>query len=162
MTCDEVLNEQPVLEQLHEQRVLLEDARAVEAALLGHGPADDLESLHEVARPEVVESGLGGRLGHQRVRLEAQLGPGLLHEVEDGPDLVAVTGLGEVVDADRRRTAVHTEPTGTTATSRGSGVRSGKNQRNQMRPRAWPAVETQFWWDGRRGDTTMVHEPSAS
>ena len=146
MTCDEVLNEQPVLEQLHEQCVLLEDAGAVEAALLGHGPADDLESLHEVARPEVVESGLGGRLGHQRVRLEAQLGPGLLHEVEDRPDLVGVVRLGQVVDLDPGRAVAraHTVSTGSTSTCGCSGVATGRNQRNQMRPLRWPAVDTQL------------------
>ena len=38
---------------------------------------------------------------------------------------------------------------------------AGRNQRNQMRPDRWPAVETQLGWAGRRADTTMIQEPSA-
>ena len=44
----EVLEEEPVLQQSRDEDVLLQHARPVEAALLPHGPAQDLEALHEV------------------------------------------------------------------------------------------------------------------
>ena len=43
-----------------------------------------------------------------------------------------------------------------------TGVVSGRNQRNQIRPREWPAVEIQLGWPGSRGATTTRHEPSSS
>ena len=121
-----------------------------------------LEPLDEVVGAEVVEAGLGACAGHERGWVEGQLRPRLLHEVEDGADLVAEARLGQVVDADGGRARTHTVSTGRTSTWGCSGVSAGRNQRNQMRPDRCPAVETQLGWAGARADTTMIQEPSGS
>ena len=55
---DEVLNEEPVLQQSEDEDMLLHDAGTVEAAFLAHGTAEHLETLDEVAGAEVVKPGL--------------------------------------------------------------------------------------------------------
>ena len=157
-----VLDEEAVLEQPDDEGVLLEDAGAVESAFVAHRSAQKLEPALEVRCAVVVELGLRCRRLHQLGRIEREVRTGLLHEVEDRAHLVGVTRLGQVVDADGRRAGVHTEVTGTTSTRGCSGVSSGRNQRNQMRPLRWPAVDTQLGCAGRRAATTMVHEPSGS
>ncbi len=161
----EVLDQEPVLEQPEQQGVLLQHAGAVEAALVAHGAAEHIEAFDEVRGTEVVQPGLGNRRLHQRSRSQLQLRPRLFHEVEDGPHIVAVARLGQVVDADAGRTVsgqAHTVSTGSTSTWGCPGVSAGKNQRNQMRPLWWPAVDTQLGWSGRRGETTMMKDPSLS
>ena len=164
----EVLDQEAVLQQPYQERVLLEHAGAVEAAFFSHGAAEDLEPLGEFRRAEVMQPGLGRRGIHERLWLEREVPAGFLHEVEDGAGVLGVSRLGQVVDPDPRRApgvprgGVHTVSTGSTSTWGCSGVSAGRNQRNQMRPLRWPAVDTQLGWAGRRADTTMMNDPSLS
>ena len=162
MPPDEVLNEQPVLQQPDDEDVLLHDSRAVEAAFPAHGFAQNPQSLDEVVGAEILQTGLGACSRHELRGVEGQLRSCLFHEIEDGADLFAVAGSRQVVDADGGRAPTHTVSTGRTSTWGCSGVSEGRNQRNQIRPDACPAVETQLGWVGRRADTTMIHEPSGS
>ena len=73
MPPDEVLNQQPVLQQPEDEDVLLHDAGAVEATLLAHGVAQHLESPDEIVGAEVLESGFGAGGGHELRRGEGQL-----------------------------------------------------------------------------------------
>src|SRR5580700_5799717 len=73
MTGDQVLDQQTVLQQPEDQRVLLEYAGAVEATFLDHGAAQQVEARSEVPRAEVVEAGLALGGGHQRGGLEREL-----------------------------------------------------------------------------------------
>ena len=162
MTAQQVLDEQAVLQEAQDQRVLLEDAGGVEAALVAHGPAQHVEAVHEVGGPEVVQPGLRFGLRHEAGRVECELRPRLPHEVEDRPGVVGVLRLGHVRYPDRRWSDTHTVATGSTSTWGCSGVSAGRNQRNQMRPLRCPAVDTQLGWAGRWDETTMIHDPSCS
>ena len=73
MLPNEILDEQPILQQAEDEDVLLHDAGAVEAALLAHGVAQQPQSLDEVAGAEVLESGLRARGRHELGRFEGQL-----------------------------------------------------------------------------------------
>ena len=55
---EQVLDQEAVLEQPQDERVLLHDARPVEPALLAHGAAQHVEAIHEVRGAEVVEARL--------------------------------------------------------------------------------------------------------
>ena len=66
----EVLDQEAVLQQAQQEGVLLQDAGAVEAALVAHGAAEHVEAVDEVGRAEVVQPGLGGCRLHQRCRLQ--------------------------------------------------------------------------------------------
>ena len=73
-------------------------------------------------------------------------------------------GRGQVVEDDGGRTAHRSAGSDAvvTRTTGRAGVSSGRNQRNQIRPRSCPAVEIQLGWPGSWGATTMRQEPSAS
>jgi len=165
MSPDEVLQEEPIAQQSCHQGGLGQDAGLVEPGLVGQGGAQDVQTADEVGRPEVVEAGLVDGRGHQGIGAQGDIRPGLGHHVQDGPCLVGEPRLGQVVEGDGRWPGVRAhrkDSTGTNSTSGCSGVSSGRNQRNQMRPRWWPAVDTQLGWPGSVGEMTITHEPSAS
>ena len=63
----------------------------------------------------------------------------------------------------RRASDAHTSLTDTTFTSGAAGVSSGRNHRNQMRPRGWPCGRHPVRVAGVVArDTTIVHDPSGS
>ena len=81
-------------------------------------------------------------------------------------DLRAEPRVGEIVQDHWRRTDGHPEVRGGVPATGGepmaspirttravglSGVDSGRNHRNQIRPREWPAVEIQLGWPGSCG-----------
>ncbi len=55
VAAQQVLDEQSVLQKAQDERVLLEDAGRIEAALLAHGPAQDVQPMLEVGGTEVVQ-----------------------------------------------------------------------------------------------------------
>ncbi len=165
VTHDQVLDQEAVAEEPGEELRLGEQPGMVEPCLLPQRTAEDLEPAAEVVGPEVVEAGLGHGRVDERIRFEGDGPPRLGHEVEDGSCLVAVPGLGQIVDGDRRRASRRAHPpagTGTTTASGCAGVSAGRNHRNQIHPLWWPAVETQLGCPGSVGEMTISHEPSSS
>ena len=134
VASDQVLNEESVLQQPEDEDVLLHDAGAVEAPFLAHGTTQQLETLDEVLCAVVVQSGLGAAAAISSAGSSVSCDPASSMKSRIGAHLVAVAGHGQVVDADGRGAGAHTVPTGTTSTWGCSGVASGRNQRNQMRP----------------------------
>ena len=70
VAADEVLNEEPVLQQSEQEHMLLHDAGSVEPSFVGHGAAEDTQSVDELLGAEVVESRFGTRRRHELGRIE--------------------------------------------------------------------------------------------
>ena len=165
VATDEVLQQQAVPQQATDEQGLGQPAGAVQPSLGAEGGTEHVQPIEGVRRAEVVQPGLGHRLGHQPLGVEGHRGPGIGHGDQDGGHVVAEPRLGQVVQDDRRGTSAGghaTDATGTTTVSGWSGVVSGRNQRSQIHPRRCPAVDTQFRWPGSVGEITISHEPSGS
>jgi hypothetical protein len=167
MPGQELSEQETVLEEPDELLLGHEHPDPPQAGLGSQRAAQDLERLTEAIVAEVGETGLGRRRVAQRVRLEADALCHRGHHREDFLHLRRELGVGEVVDANGRRPpllAHQADPawaTGTTRVVGRSGVATGWNHRNQIRPRRWPEVEIQFGWPGSRWEMTTVQDPSS-
>ncbi len=102
MVGDEVLDEQPVLQQLHQLAVGADDAHRAESGLGPQRAGEDREVLTERLVPEVGQPGLGDGLVAERIGFEDQLGGERLYRGEGCGDRRREPRLGEVVDPHRR------------------------------------------------------------
>ena len=103
----QILDEQAVLEELHQLAVPADDARGAEVRLLAERPAQHVEAVTECAVAEVAGPGLLDRRRGQGVGLERAPG-GDLHQA--GPELIdlgAEAGAGQVVEDHRCRSPGH-------------------------------------------------------
>src|ERR1700735_1794077 len=162
--AEEVLEQKSVAEEPGEQCRLRQLAGGVQAGLLAQGAAEDVEAQGEVGWSEVLQAGGGNGRLHERRGLQGDGRARLSHHVEDRPGAVGEPWMCEVVQPDRGRPfgAHHTSSTRTTSACGRGGVASGKNQRIQMRPFVWPAVEIQLGCPGSVAALRMVQEQSAS
>ena len=73
MSSNEVLDEQPVLQQAEDEDVLLHDAGAIEAALAAHGVAEHGRVVRRSRRhPKSIQAGFGAGDCHELRRIERQ------------------------------------------------------------------------------------------
>ena len=164
MAPQEVLDQEAVLDELDQLGVPRDDAGWAQTGLGPQGAAEDLEPVDEGPVAGVVEAGRLPRRGADGLGVDGAGGRHLGHGRPELIDLGRETGGGEIVEDDGCRSAHEkTGSTGVVTRAVGrAGVASGRNQRNQMRPRSCPAVEIQFGWPGSRGATTRRQEPSGS
>ena len=165
MPVQDVADQEPVLDQPDELAVPGDDARAAQSGLGAKRGAEDLQAVQKrIVVAGVVEARLGARRGEDLPRPQRTGGRHLRHGLAELLDLGRKPGRGQIVEDDGRRTGHRSPgsaPVVTRAEGRG-GVSSGRNHRNQIRPRGCPAVEIQLGWPGSRGATTRRQEPSGS